>query len=985
MHFLNLCALLGEPQPDDADRYCFERGATKAGGGDGWADVWRRGCFAWEYKGPHKDLDAAFRQLATYVSDLENPPYLVTSDMVRIIVRTNFTNTVTRKIELALEDLRDPAKLDLLRQVFQGSDRLKPVISPQELTAKAVERFAELGKRLQERKTPGGEPLHDPRAIAHFLNQLVFCMFAEDARLLPDKLFTKTLRGVQSRPDRARKALSGLFQAMTSPDEEDRYLIGIGVINWFNGGLFDGAQPLALEVPDLELVARTAEEHDWSEIDPAIFGTMFEAALKTTRKRAALGAHYTDRAKILKIVNPVVVRPLEAEWTQARADIAAAMDEAKSAEARRKAVFDAAAEALRAGEAKADEAKRRKAVTAADRERIQALDRARDCLEVFLNRLAAYRVLDPACGSGNFLYVVLHALKDIELRALIEAERLTGLQSPAPRVGLEALKGIEIEPYAAELARVTLWIGDLQWRLKNGFRTWPQPILSRLDQIKNRDALLNLDGTEAAWLEPGEKVDSIVGNPPFVGGKKLQTALRQNDLKRIRSAYVGRVPADANLVAYWFYKAAELAVSGAAPRFGFIATQAIRRGASRQVVQASLDAGLDIFDAWSNQLWNQDGAAVRVSFVNLCCSEPNLTMRLDGEIVEHISADLRADVAKARPLTLTECLGIAAQGTISGGPLEVPPSVARELLTLPINPNGQSNSAVLRRWINGDDLTDRPADWWIIDFGDKTARAQAALFERPFEFLMQRWAEDDEKRIAAGETVLRAGEPRSRSRPWIMQRRRSTLLSDIWSQDRFLATPRVSKHRFFVWLLKGDVPDTRLVVFRRSDDTFHGILESRFHLAWSLRFGGNHGVGNDPEYMHTSTFETFPFPDGLYPSVPATDYAADPRAVAIAEAAQELDRLRQNWLNPPDLVRIEPEVVPGYPDRILPRDDDAAMVLKTRTLTNLYNQRPTWLAMAHKRLDAAAADAYGWHADLSDEDVLERLFALNQERAAVGR
>ncbi len=403
MHFLDLCALLDEPQPTDPDAYCFERGANRAGGADGWADVWRRGCFAWEYKGPHKDLDKAFRQLATYVSDLENPPYLVTSDMARIIVRTNFTNTVTRKIELTLEDLREPPKLDLLRQVFQGSDRLRPVISPQDLTAKAAERFGELGRRLQERKGPDGAALHDPRAIAHFLNQLVFCMFAEDARLLPSGLFTRTLRDTQTKPALAQRALGDLFRAMASEEEDARFIFGVGVINWFNGGLFDGAGPLALEPSDLKLVADTAGEHDWSEIDPAIFGTLFEEALKATRKRAALGAHYTDRAKILKIVDPVIVRPLEAEWETARAEIEALADQARAAEARRKAVFDQAAEAMKAGEGKAEEARRRKAVTAAERERTTALTTAADRLEAFLQRLAAYRVLDPACGSGNFL------------------------------------------------------------------------------------------------------------------------------------------------------------------------------------------------------------------------------------------------------------------------------------------------------------------------------------------------------------------------------------------------------------------------------------------------------------------------------------------------------------------------------------------------------------------------------------------------------
>ncbi|MBW3617526.1 MAG: hypothetical protein KY446_07165, partial [Proteobacteria bacterium] len=426
-HFIDLCRLLGEPTPAEEDpageRYCFERGAEKVGGGDGWADVWRRGCFGWEYKGKHKDLTAAYNQLLLYREDLENPPLLVVTDMARIVVHTNWTNTVSRRIELSLDDLHEPANLDLLRAVFQGSERLKPRLTPQDLTATAAQRFGELGRRLQERKAPGGEPLHDPRAIAHFLNQLVFCMFAEDAKLLPDGLFTRTIKATRTRPAAARAQLRELFRKMATEAEEDRFF-GPDLIRWFNGGLFDGAEPLPLEASDLELVARTAEEHDWSQIDPAIFGTLFEQALKATRERPALGAHYTDRAKILKIVEPVIIRPLLAEWAGVRAEITAAMADARAAEDRRRAVFEAAAEAMTAGDAKSGEAARRKAVAAAERDRVAAVGRATELLDRFQTRLAAFRVLDPACGSGNFLYVALHALKDIELRALVDAERL---------------------------------------------------------------------------------------------------------------------------------------------------------------------------------------------------------------------------------------------------------------------------------------------------------------------------------------------------------------------------------------------------------------------------------------------------------------------------------------------------------------------------------------------------------------------------------
>ncbi len=419
-HFLDLCRLLGEPTPAEDDphgeRYCFERGATKAGGGDGWADVWRRGCFGWEYKGKHKDLDAAYRQLAIYSSALQNPPYLVVCDMERFVVHTNWTNTVSRRIELTLADLLEPATLDILRQVFQGSESLRPGVSPQELTAKVASRFGELSSRLQER----GE---HPRAVAHFLNRLVFCMFAEDARLLPSDLFARVIRATQTRPDLARAQLAELFAKMRTGG-----FFGADVIRWFNGGLFDDAEVLRLEASDLKLVADTALEHDWSQIDPAIFGTLFEAALKATRERPALGAHYTDREKILKIIDPVIVRPLQAEWETTRAALQATTDEIAAVEAERRQVTDKAAEAMRAdpASAKTGEGARRKTLNTLARRREAAEAQAKAALEAFLQRLGSFRILDPACGSGNFLYVALHALKDIELRALVDAERLAG-------------------------------------------------------------------------------------------------------------------------------------------------------------------------------------------------------------------------------------------------------------------------------------------------------------------------------------------------------------------------------------------------------------------------------------------------------------------------------------------------------------------------------------------------------------------------------
>lgn len=965
-HFLDLCRLLGQPTPAEDDphgeRYCFERGATKAGGGDGWADVWRRGCFGWEYKGPHKDLNAAYRQLTIYASNLESPPYLVVSDMARIVIHTNWTNTVSRVIELSLEDLREPAKLDLLRQVFEGSDRLKPSVSPQELTAKVAQRFGELGRRLQERK-------HPPRDVAHFLNRLVFCMFAEDAKLLPKDLFTRLIRNAERRPDQAAMQLEQLFATMRTGG-----FFGVDTIHWFNGGLFDEAPALPLEAIDLKLIGDTAAEHDWSEIDPAVFGTLFEEALKATRQRAALGAHYTDRAKILKIVDPVIVWPLTAEWETALAEIKAHGATIKAAEAERRAVMDAAGEAMKAdpAAARAGEAARRKKLTAIARKRDAAVGAAKDRLEAFLSRLAAYRVLDPACGSGNFLYVALHALKDLELRAIIDAERAAGVPPPAPRVGLDCVRGIEIEAYAAELARVTLWIGDLQWMRKNGYSAYAEPILSKLEQIENRDALLNPDGTEAAWPE----VDAIIGNPPFLGGKKMRDGLGGDYVEQLFGAYRGRVPAEADFVTYWIEKAwREVAGSNPEPapkmnrrRVGLVTTNSVRGGASRRLLEPIADADA-LWEAWADEPWVLDGAAVRVSMIGF--GDGFTERHLDGRPVDAINADLTsstADLTKA--VRLTENVGVAFMGDTKGGAFDVSGEQARDWLRQPVNPNGRSNSDVLKPWVNGLDVTRRPADKWIIDFGMTMTEAEAALYEAPFRHALLHI-----------EPVRRLNRRESYAKTWWRHvEPRPRMWRALDGLNRFMGTVVIAKHRLFVWLHPASCPDHRLIVFARTDDTFFGILQGRFNEIWSLGTGST--LEDRPAYTPSTTFETFPFPEGLTPSIPAADYADDPRAVAIAEAAKALNDLREAWLNPADLVRIEPEVVAGYPDRVLPISDEAAKVLKTRTLTNLYNQRPAWLDMAHKRLDAAVAAAYGWPADLSDDEVLERLFALNQERAA---
>jgi type II restriction/modification system DNA methylase subunit YeeA len=280
---------------------------------------------------------------------------------------------------------------------------------------------------------------------------------------------------------------------------------------------------------------------------------------------------------------------------------------------------------------------------------------------------------------------------------------------------------------------------------------------------------------------------------------------------------------------------------------------------------------------------------------------------------------------------------------------------------------------VLRPWASGFDVVRRPQDFWIIDYGWDTPHQDAALYELPFSHV-EEFVRPERK----GKREARANEMW-----WIFYWPRPEMRQRLAKVGRYLARPSVSKHHIFRWFDRRVVPDGALVVVSREDDTAFGILQSRVHEVWGLARGST--LEDRPAYTPSTTFETFPFPEGLTPNIPAADYATDPRAQKIAAAAARLNELRENWLNPPDLIVREPEVVPGYPDRILPKDEEAAKELKKRTLTNLYNARPQWLANAHDALDEAVAEAYGWGDDwraglLTDDEILARLFRLNQER-----
>ncbi len=555
----------------------------------------------------------------------------------------------------------------------------------------------------------------------------------------------------------------------------------------------------------------------------------------------------------------------------------------------------------------------------------------------FLERLRSTCVLDPACGSGNFLYIALHALKDLEREAILWESVTLHIPLQFPQVGPHNLRGIEKNPYAAELTRVVIWIGEIQWMLSNGFSYLRDPVLRPLDNIRCCDAVLDLSDPDHPAEPQWPDADVIVGNPPFVGGKLMRRYLTDDYVSALFQVYLGgRVPREADYVCYWFEKARAMIAEGRLKRAGLLATQGIRGGASRRVLERIKETG-DIFMARSDDPWILEGAAVHVSF--LAFDNGTDTERsLDDVAVPAINANLESgvDITKARQLP--ENRNIAFMGSSKGGAFDIPAELARKMLSA-WNPDGRSNADVVRPWTNGIDITARPRHKWIIDFGEDMSIEEAALYEAPFQHV---------ERTVRPVRVTNRREAYA-ERWWLHVEARSGMREALTGLPRFVATPRVTKHRLFVWLPSATLADSAVFVFARDDDYFFGILHSRAHEAWARRQGTQLRERESGfRYTPRTTFETFPFP-----------FPTDDQREAIAVAAKTLDTFRQGWLNP---AGADPEL------------------LRSCTLTNLYNERPAWLAQAHERLDRAVLTAYGWE-NLSDEEIVEHLLTLNLQRS----
>lgn len=938
-HFIDLCRILDQPTPAEADAtgtdYCFEKhvrvvgAASKGSKGDaGFVDVWKRGCFAWEYKrkDKHNSLDEAYRQLYQYRDDLDNPPLSVVCDIRTTEIRAHFPGYPTEKTVIKLEEI--PGRLDVLRRVFTSPESFKPGKTREQMTGDLAELFGDLADKLLTRLHVVPDTLWhgqgDP--VAHFLMKVMFCLFAEDIGLLPESLFTKLVDRCLFKPENFQPFCAELFEKM----KRGGYY-GNDTIEHFNGGLFDEAVPLALNHAELNILARAAREQ-WAGVEPSIFGTLFERILDP-RKRAQIGAHYTSKGDILLVVEPVVMMPLRRKWSAVQEDIAPHLQQIAVEKDRKK----------------------RDVIAAPIRVKLDDLRR----------HLGEQRILDPACGSGNFLYVALQQLLDLDDEIVRFAARYDITLNPLPYIRPTQLHGIEINPYAAELAQVVIWIGYLQWMAEHQIDNPKRPILDKLVMIENRDAILDLSKPKLPVPAQWPEADFIIGNPPFLGSKLIRGSLGPEYVQGLRKAY--QLPSTSDLCCYWFEQSRHALQNSRHVRTGLLATQAIRGEGNREVLSRITKDG-QVFEAWSDHEWTLEGAAVNVSIV--CFDAGNEGARkLDGRPADKIHSDLTTALALVDARRLPENKNLGFRGVEKGGSFDVDWTIARQLLASP-NPHGRSNAEVIRPYLNGVDIVRRSRCTWLIDFTGATAKDAAASYEGPFRHV---------------ETHVRGERQKNAYKHlaegfWMLRRPVQELRDAVANQKRYCACANTFKHWSIVFVPVTTLTDSSTTAFARDDDFFFGTMHSALHNLWLLKQGTR--LEDRPRYTPTTCFEPFPLP---WP--PGKEEVKHPAYLRIAEAASRLNEQRERWLNPPEW--IEPlaakidaadkfEDVPPEARALVRQSAIMAAAakdarLKKRTLTNLYNERPTWLKLAHQQLDRAVLAAYAavdpageWSEDWAD-------------------
>jgi hypothetical protein len=986
----DLCQLLDvdKPLPANEDTrdnpYVFERrvifhhgdGSTS----NGFIDCYKRGSFIGEAKKIRAGSetrqfdDALLRargQAENYARHLPpdegRPPFLVVLDVGNVIeLYAEFTCTGgsytpfpdPRSHRIKLDDLAKPEIRARLKAVWDAPHSLDPARRTARATREIAIRLARVAQSLEGK--------YQPERVAAFLSRCLFSMFAEDVGLLPkvdnEGAFTGLLKTLKNAPGQFVPLVAELWQAM----DEGRFSVAVRAqLPRFNGKLFKQPEVLPLDRDQIDLLLE-ASRADWSEVEPAIFGTLLESALNPL-ERHDLGAHYTPRAYVDRLVLPTVIEPLRADWRDTQA-----------------------AALLLANEGK--------------------LKDAADLVRAWHHKLCTTRVLDPACGSGNFLYVTLEHMKRLEGEVL---DTLAQLGDTQQRLEVEGLTvdphqflGLEINPRAAAIAEMVLWIGYLQWHFRTqGSGLPPSPILRDFKNIECRDAVLSADAIDFATDQTGQplsrwdgrstkphpvtgelvpdeaaqiprerytnprpatwpQADYIVGNPPFIGAAAMRQALGDGYTEALRAAWPA-VPESADFVMFWWHHAADLTRRGEVQRFGFITTNSLKQTFNRRVLEHHLNAQPPLALAWAipDHPWVDaaSGAAVRIAMtVGQPGDAPGTLQTLVGEggaegdavhieLAEktgriHADLSIGADVVGAKALRANECISSPGFKLHGAGFIVTPDEAAKLQPCDRIHP-----------YRNGRDLADKPRGVSVIDLYGLTADEARSRYPATYQWVLERVKPERDQNNRAT----------YRDNWWLFGEARKDLRAMLAGQPRYIATVETTKHRTFQFLDAAIAPDNMLICIALADAYALGVLSSQVHVVWALAAGSRLGVGNDPRYNKTRCFDPFPFP------------AASPEQQArIAALAEQLDthRKRQQAAHPDltltGMYNVLAKLRSGEP--LTAKDKaqhEAGLVAVLRQL--------------HDELDAAVLAAYGWPdlAPTATDALIDRLVALNAERS----